>query len=188
MKYLLLFLATVSLAGETVTYKPVTYALLGPTGTPISKGYATLELCVASAPIPATDYRCTITHVFTKVGTCDDVPMPVVRVVVDAQGFLVLPELKVEALPDGTWGPTMEQGFVRGPGYPNCWVPGLVPYKGTWAAPEGPLSQDRGPWVEGLDYPIGEVCPIAAGGNCYPYPNKPKTPPTTCDSEHCVTG
>lgn len=138
--------------------------------------------------MPALKYRCIPSvAVFDKVGTCDDVPKPEFKLVLDAQGFLLLPKLKVEAKPDGSWGPTMEEGYVKGE-YPNCWVLGLVPYTGEWRAPELPPTADAGPWIEGVDYALGDPCPEAANGNCYLSPNSPKDPPAGCVSEFCVTG
>jgi len=50
---------------------------------------------------------------------------------------------------------------------PICWVLARVPltYPENYA-PEGPPSQEPGPWIESLDFPKGEPCPPQAGGNC----------------------
>lgn len=192
MKALLIVLgiASTAQAGEIVTAPPTTYSLNTPTGTPVpgAKGFKTLKDCTDAAPVPAIKYRCVLGPVvFDKVGTCADVPKPETKLVLDAGGFLVLPKLKIEQQADGTWGPTMEQGYIAAE-YPACWVPGLVPYTGKWHAPELPPTADAGPWIEGVDYILGRPCPEAAHGNCYPSPYMPKEPPAGCTSEFCVTG
>lgn len=162
-----LLASRVSDAGETVTSLPTSYELRDSASHAVSATkYATLAECQSAAPVPAIKYRCVETVVFDKVGTCDDVPMPVMPTIVDANGFLVLPGIVIEALPDGSWGPTKEEGFVKAD-YPICWVKGLVPYDGKFRAPEGPPIQDPGPWIEGVDYPLDTPCPEAAHGNCY---------------------
>lgn len=184
--------AGLALAGTvvTVTTPPATYSLSNAVGTPVAgaKGFKSLQECTDAAPVPALKYRCIPNPViFDKVGTCDDVPKPEVKLVLDAQGFLMLPKLKVEAKPDGSWGPTMEEGYVKGT-YPNCWVMGLVPYTGEWHAPDLPPTAETSPWIEGTDpeWPMGTPCPEAAHGNCYYSPNKPKAPPPGCSTpEFC---
>jgi hypothetical protein len=179
------FIATAASAGLVTTAKPGAYSLRDSQSKPfdaaaefnaLPAAERTQEACVAAAgKLGVGEYRCTNATTVSVVGSSEDVPKPVVHVVLDANGFLVQPEVKVEALPDGSWGPTMEQGYVKGE-YPTCWVPGLVPYTGEWAAPEGPLAQEPGPWIEGVDYPLGEACPEAAGGKCYASPTPPPVP------------
>jgi hypothetical protein len=76
-------------------------------------------------------WTCVMRQKFTTVGTCDDVPKPEWPMVVNAEGFTVLPELR--ASDDGMT--TEEQGYVPAP-YPACWVLGWVPYTGDWHAPD----------------------------------------------------
>jgi hypothetical protein len=137
----------------------------------------------AAGKLGVGEYRCTNATTVSVVGSCDDVPKPVVHVVRDADGFTVKPGIVAEQLPDGSWGPTKEEGFVKGE-YPNCWVPGLVPYTGEWAAPELPPTAEAGPWIEGVDedentgvkYALGDPCPEAAHGNCYASPTPAPVP------------
>ena len=41
---------------------------------------------------------------------------------------------------------------------------------------EQELIQEPGPWVYGVDYPVGTACPIEALAGCYVPPN-PEVPP-----------
>lgn len=180
-------IATATLAGTTATVTSETWELRDGDSHPISKGYKTYKDCDTAGKALPGKYLCLGRVGFTVVGVCDDVPKPEIKLVLDAQGFLVLPKLKVTENPDGTWGPTMEEGYVKGE-YPNCWVLGLVPYTGEWHAPELPPTAEAGPWIEGTDpeWPMGTPCPEAAHDNCVPSPNKPKVPPPGCVSEFCV--
>lgn len=136
-----------------------------------TSNYSTHEECIAAAKVAGVgSYKCKDVTSVTIEATCDDVPKPAIKAVVDADGVLVLPELKVEAQADGEWTPTQEQGFVSAP-YPACWTLGWVPYTGEWRAPDGPPSPDAGPWVYGVDYPVGTACPAAATAGCYIPPN-----------------
>lgn len=148
----------------------------------------TQDACVAAATkIGVGDYRCTTATTVAVTANCDDVPKPEVHVVLNAAGFLERPGLKVEAKSDGSWGPTMEEGYVPAPP-PVCWVPGLVPYKGEWNAPEGPPKIEPTAWIDGVDFPAGAECPKEAPIGCILQPNKPKVAPAGCVSEFCVTG
>lgn len=171
----LLLIPVAAFAGLRVIEKHDGWQLTAGTKVTAHANYADC-LAAAKALGPGAS-KCKDVTAITVEATCDDEPKPEMKAVLDADGFLVLPELKVEALPDGSWGPTMEQGFVKGPGYPNCWVPGLVPYTGEWHAPDGPPSLDEGPWVYGVDYPVGTACPKEAHAGCYIPPNPTVPPP-----------
>lgn len=160
------------IAGLRVTEKSEGHQLL--VGSVVNK-YPTHDACVAAAKAAGVGvYKCKDVTSVTIEATCEDVPRPELKAVLDADGVLVLPELKVEAIANGEWGPTEEQGFVSAP-YPACWTLGWVPYTGTWASPEGPPSADEGPWVYGVDYPAGTACPKEAHAGCYipPHPEVP---------------
>lgn len=174
-------------AGTTVTVTSETWELRDGESHVLSKGYRTRTECETAGRTSPARYRCIGSVAFTVVGTCDDVPKPEMNLVTDAGGFLVLPKIKVTENADGTWGPTMEEGYVPAP-YPACWVLGLVPYTGRWRAPERQPTTEAGPWIEGSDYPIGTPCPAEAHNNCAPYPNNPKTPPSECSPDACVSG
>lgn len=146
-------------------------------------GYATYAECLAAAKAAgAGAYKCKDSTAITVEATCDDEPKPVLKTVINAEGFLEQPGIVVKAQPDGSWGPTMEEGFVKGPGYPNCWVPGLVPYDPKFPAPDAPPlganDMTPSPWVYGVDpeWPIGGKCPSEDPNLCYAPPH-PDVPP-----------
>lgn len=170
-----------ALAAVKVTEKPLGWRVLPPSTTAVP-AFKTKEECVAAATARgAGDYTCEYTTTLKVEATCTD-PKPEIKAVVNAEGFLVLPELKVDALANGEWGPTQEQGYVAAP-YPTCWTLGWVPYSGEWHAPDGPPSQDVGPMVYCIDYgsiahpPVGKACPATAKGGCYIPPNAPDVCP-----------
>jgi hypothetical protein len=78
-------------------------------------------------------------------------------------------------LPTGRWI-TEIPGWVAAPA-PVCWVLGRVELKHDGNPPDMPLTTEPGPWVYGVDYPLGEPCPPEALGNCFWPPNSPVTPP-----------
>lgn len=143
-----------------------------------TSNYPTHEECVDAAKAAGVGvYKCKASTAITVEATCDDEPMPQVKTVLNAEGFMEQPGIVIAALPDGSWGPTMQEGFVKGPGYPNCWVPGLVPYTGEFPAPETPPTADVGPWVYGEpEWPIGGKCPSEDPNMCY-VPPHPDVPP-----------
>lgn len=157
--WLLLTIASVwcayALASVVTTDTPGLWELRDAASHPLGPKFPTYPECKAEASRAVGEYRCVNVTPISVVGVCDT-PMPVV-----AEAGLV-----VQALPDGSWGPTMRQGYVQA-AYPACWATGLVPYTGEVSAPDGPLDTSPGPWIEGLDYPLGTPCPAAAHGVCY---------------------
>ena len=104
--------------------------------------------CLSRAAANVGRWQCVTRRNFVTTSTCNPTP-PEMPVVVDTEGRMVLPGLYVEALPDGSWGPTMEDGYVHSPTWPSgpqCWVMGKVPYTGSWHAPEGPPVQEPVNW------------------------------------------
>lgn len=163
----------IAIAGLNVTEKHEGWQLTA--GTTVTN-YTTYDACKAAAiAAGAGDYKCKDVTSLKVETTCEDVSKPEFKVVVGADGLLVLPELKVDPLPDGSWGPTQEQGFIAAP-YPTCWTLAWVPYTGEWHAPDGLPTQDAGPWVYGIDYPVGTACPAQATAGCY-IPPHPDVPP-----------
>jgi hypothetical protein len=172
------------LAGLKVTEKHDGWQLTA--GTKVT-GYLTYEECVAAVRVLGPgDYKCKDVTTIKAEFTCDDEPMPVLKLLVNAEGFTVQPGLVVELAANGVdWQPTKQEGFVKGPGYPNCWVPGLIPYQGEPLTVEGPPSQEPGPWVYCHDYgsiahpPVGKACPANAPAGCYIPKNAPDVCPVT---------
>ncbi len=174
------FLATAAFAGFKATERYEGWQLTA--GTKVTT-HATYADCVAAAKaLGAGSYKCKDVTALVIETTCEDVPKPITKLLVNAEGFTVQPGLVVEELPDGTWGPTMREDFVPAP-YPACWKPGLVKYTGDFPAEEGPPTLEPGPWVYCVDYgtaakpPIGKACPAAALGGCYIPPNAPDVCP-----------
>lgn len=90
-------------------------------------------------------------------------------------------------LSDTAWA-TEVPGWVEAPA-PLCWTLGRVRlvYDPTTNNDSAQTDMTPGPWIEGVDYPLGDPCPEAAQGNCYLSPNSPKDPPAGCESDFCVT-
>lgn len=131
--FILMGTGSIVLAGLKVTEKLESHQLT--IGKEV-KNFKSHEECVAAVKeLGIGAQKCKEVTIITVEGTCDDVPKPEFKLVLNAEGFLVLPELKVEQLADGSWGPTMEQGYVAAP-YPDCWKLGLVPFTGDWHAPD----------------------------------------------------
>jgi hypothetical protein len=106
----------------------------------------TAEECDARARASLGEWTCVTRVKYKTAGACSPTP-PAIAVLLDTEGFLVLPRLVVEAQADGSWGPTMEEGYLPTPKpYPECWVRGLVPYTGEWHAPEGPPVNEPTGW------------------------------------------
>lgn len=107
--------------------------------------------CLAKAKASAGKWACVTRRNFETVASCQK-DAPEIKLEKNAEGFLVQPGIVVEALPDGSWAPTKEEGYVLKP-YPQCWVLGLVPYTGKWIAEEGP------PVMEPICRPDDVGCP-----------------------------
>lgn len=171
--------ATIAIAGLKITEKHDGWQLTA--GAKVT-GYNTYAECIdAIRVLGPGDYKCKDVTTVKAEFTCDDVPMPALPTKINAEGFLEQPGIVVAALPDGTWGPTMQEGFVRGPGFPNCWVPGLVPYDPHWQAPDTRVGENDlspSPWVYTVDHewPIGGKCPSADPNLCYSPPHPPIPP------------
>jgi len=143
--------------------------------------FDTKALCMAAAPAVGIGYKCKDVTSFDITVTCDDVPMPAWPTKMNEEGFMEQPGITGEVKDAGAGKVlvlTKQEGFIPGPGWPNCWIPGLVPYKGEVAVPDGPLDQSPGPWVYCVDYGkvapyIGKTCPKEAKGGCYIPPNAP---------------
>lgn len=128
----------------TKTTKASEWVLKRSSDSSILSRHATEEACVAALNL-AGDFRCDKSISIKAVGACSPTK-PEFKIVLNKDGVLELPELKVEALADGSWGPTLEQGYLPDvQPFPKCWVLGWVPYTGKWEAPEGP----------GVDEPTG---------------------------------
>jgi hypothetical protein len=194
MVWLLLAGASVASAALVVTEQPSSYELRDAASHPISNGYKTSAECFAAAPGPGR-YRCVLVVIGDVVGQCDAVPPP--PPVVNADGFIERGDYAPHECPDNHYSFTQTQP-VRDP-FPSCaWVDKPVPVtdcEGRQIAPllEGHGStaqtdETPGPWIEGVDYPMGAACPAEALGGCYPSPNTPKDPPPGCVSEFCVPG
>lgn len=79
------------------------------------------EQCVEALPLG--DGTCGEVTNVKKVGTCTDEAPKDVPLVKDVDGYLVLQEARAKQISDTEW--TTEQwAYVKGPGYPNCWIPG----------------------------------------------------------------
>lgn len=130
-----------------ITAKPGQWVLRDPAATPIKElgRYDTAELCQNAAPAPGK-YRCDTSVQVEAVGVCS-ATAPAYPVVLDAQRHLIKPALQVLVAADGAWGPVQMEGYVKGPGYPACWVMGWVPY----VQPVDQLTD------EGPPEPVGEV-------------------------------
>lgn len=66
-------------------------------------------------------------------------------------------------------------GWVVAP-FPECWVLGRVELTYPQEVPETTVNDDVGPWVYGIDYPVGTACPVEAIAGCY-VPPHPEAPP-----------
>lgn len=146
--------------------------------------YATLDECVAAAvAVGAGTFKCKDVTTVRVEATCEGVPRPEFKLLTNAEGFTVQPGLVVELAANGVdWAPTKQEGFVKGPDWAkgvNCWVPGLVEYRGDPLAAEGPPTQEPGPMVYCVDYgsaehpPVGKACPATAKAGCYIPPHAP---------------
>jgi hypothetical protein len=180
--------------GLTITRTPGMWELRDGQGTPIKDAAGvwprkpTLDECEAAGvrilgPRAIADelFRCTTAVRFTVRGICDasntkpEPPRPV-----DGEGYMVLEAMPEPVLcPDGISFEILERRWVTA--FPTCGEYRNV----TWLAcgaehaeprPETPTPQDPnaepGPWIEGLDYPVGAPCPPEAKGNCYKPPTK----------------
>lgn len=175
-------------ASTKVTEKPGGWHVTPVLSSDPSAPFKTKDECVAAVRARGVGaYSCDYSTAVTVVGTCDDEPMPILKLEVNSEGFTVQPGVVVEQDTDGTWKPTKMEGLVPGPGYPKCWVPGLVPYKLIFSAAEGPPTQEPGPWVYCTDWgtpdkpPLGKECPdkAKANGGCY----WPKGLPDVCPTK-----
>lgn len=181
---LLMALASTAHAGLTVTEKSAGWRVL-PAKTADDPVLKDIAACREAVKLRGPgEYTCVYTAALKVVGTCDDVPMPVWPTKVNAEGFIVQPGLAGDVKDEGAGKVlvvTKKEGFVKGPGWPDCWVPGLVPYDGELPAPDGPASADVGPWVYCVDYgkvaPFGKTCPKEAKGGCYIPSNAPDVCP-----------
>lgn len=132
---ILLLISTAALADGaiiTTTVKPGDWVLKKKDLTEVSR-HPTLEACAAAIGVSG-DYRCDQSVAVKAVGSCA-VLAPEFPTRVNAEGFTEQPGIVVKELPDGSWGPSLEEGYVLEP-YPKCWVVGLVPYTGKWNAPD----------------------------------------------------
>jgi hypothetical protein len=135
LKFCVALLTASAYAGLITTEGPPSFELHRADKSLVTPWPKTEAECVARAAASIGEWQCVIRRNFTTVGTCADVPMPEWPVQLTPEGFLIRPALKVEELPDGSWGPTQEEGYVPAP-FPECWVLGWVPYTGAWHAPE----------------------------------------------------
>lgn len=145
--------------------------------------YGTYTDCVdAAKALGVGSYKCKdVTTITVAQETCDDVSQPQMPTIINADGFMQRPGIVVQALPNGEWGPTQQEGFVKGTWkFPDCWVLGLVPYDPEWHAPDGPPDESPSPFVYGVDpeWPIGGKCPSTDPKLCYapPHPDIPPAP------------
>lgn len=118
------------------TVKATDWVLKRP-GTPdvVLAHYPTSDACT-KAVTTAGELVCDQRIRITAVGACTK-EAPPFPVKVGADGFVEVPGIVVAEQSDGSWGPTMEQGYLPDvKPYPDCWVLGLVPWSGKWDAPD----------------------------------------------------
>lgn len=178
---LLMALASTAHAGLTVTEKSAGWRVL-PAKTADDPVLKDIAACREAVKLRGPgDYTCEYVTSISVTATCDDEPMPVMPTIVTPEGFITRPGIVGTPLPDGSAiAPTMEEGYVKGSWkYPDCWVPGLVPYDGKFRAPDGPNDTSPSPFVYGYDeeWPVGKPCPSADPRMCYVAPNHPSPPP-----------
>jgi hypothetical protein len=177
----ILALPMIASASETVTETPRGWRAYP--ALPTDVFLPTKEECLAALKARGSGaYSCQYSINIIIAQTCADEPMPVWPTIVDGDGFIVRPGIKGEVRDDGAGKVivvTTEEGFVKGPGYPKCWVPGLVPYDGSFRAPDGPPDMTPSPLVYGVDpeWPIGTKCPLADPKFCYAAPPPAPQPP-----------
>lgn len=132
-------------------------------GTKVT-AHATYADCVAAAKAlgPGAS-KCKDVTSITVEATCEDEPKPR-----NTDAFAV-------QVSETEWR-TEVTAWVAGPGYPNCWVLARGELVYTNEAEEGAPDLSPGPYVYGIDYPVGTACPPEALAGCY-VPPHPDVPP-----------
>lgn len=129
--------------------------------------YATHEACVAAAKAAGVGaYKCKDVTSVTVEATCDDEPMPPLPKGTEAWAVQVS---------DTEWRTEVTAWVAMPP--PACWALGRgeLVYTDNEAEAGAP-DLAPGPWVYGVDYPVGTACPAAALAGCY-IPPHPDVPP-----------
>lgn len=160
-------LPLLAVAGLRAVEKPEGHQMT--VGKTVNK-YPTHAACVQAAiDAGVGSYQCKDVTGIVIERTCEGEPKPPLPKDTEAWAVQVSDtEWRTEVT---AWVP------APNPVWPSCWVLGRGDLVYTNDAEEGEPDLSPGPWIYGIDYPVGTACPAAALAGCYVPPNPAVPPP-----------